>query len=134
MAYFDSAKNRALWEKELAGLRAEKEARANGATKRAKVQNAPVESVPVERASFENTETSFAMPEENVVSPSEVMAESSYEPTNIFYGAEPIRERITFRELLAEEAASIKQIKASTDRTVQRSFTNDIALSAGTEI
>jgi hypothetical protein len=28
MAYFDSAKNRALWQKELAGLRAEKERRA----------------------------------------------------------------------------------------------------------
>lgn len=30
MAYFDSPKNRAIWERELVGLRAEKERRANG--------------------------------------------------------------------------------------------------------
>ncbi len=47
MAYFDSPKNRAMWEKELSGLRQEKQFRAeNGYTKQNQVQKQKESSSP----------------------------------------------------------------------------------------
>lgn len=41
MAYFDSPKNRAMWEREMVGLRAERERRANGDYSFQKANNEP---------------------------------------------------------------------------------------------
>lgn len=110
MAFFDSPKNRALWDKELAELRKEKEARANknkhGAHERE-------EGINNEMASHMSREAGMA---NNM----EEMSRNSFAATT------PFRERTSYKQLLAEEAASVRAARSDKSRTVQKSKSQEM--------
>ena len=90
MAYFDSPKNRALWEKELAGLRKEKERRAKGGSLEEDIKGENNIDMPVtERSQQRNMEN------------------SSY------------REKTSYQELLKEEMEMINSKKKTKDMTLK---------------
>ena len=89
MSYFDSPKNRALWEKELATLRKIKEARANGSEY--DKNDAGKTDVSIER----NRGIENARSNENVRS---AVVDSN-------------RIRTSYKQLLLEEAASVRKKK-----------------------
>lgn len=139
MAYFDSAKNRALWEKELSELRAEKAARANGASR----QRAAANQVPRENDMLREHQVARAYNEPEVVSLDLDMEETAFaaeshvnpthdNPVRSHSKPEPIREKTSYWELVAEEAASVKQQRAK-NRTLQKENTMDYELQSGSE-
>lgn len=102
MAFFDSPKNRALWDKELAELRKEKEARARGSKHSAQEREADNNAV-----NSMNREAAMNM-EETVVK------------------ATPYRERTSYKQLLAEEAASVRAARGERTRTVQKTKAHEM--------
>lgn len=103
MAYFDSPKNRALWDKELAELRKQKEARAKGTEKKENTAEQKSHQMDAEVSHIHQME------------------------------AGPIRERTSYKELLAEEAASIRDMKKEREMTkaVQKDTSLDHQVNMG---
>lgn len=103
MAYFDSPKNRALWDKELAELRKQKEARAKGG---------------------ERNENTAEQKNHQMEAEVDILHQMA---------AGPIRERTSYKELLAEEAASIRDMKKERDMTkaVQKETSLDPQINMG---
>ena len=116
MAFFDSPKNRALWDKELAELRKEKEARAKGTSKHSAANKDNREeriSREMAKSSKGNNDIAFEFREE----------------MPMYDG--PVRERTSYKQLLAEEAASVRAAREGKTRVVQKEHTNDMSMDQG---
>lgn len=105
MAYFDSPKNRALWDKELNELRKEKEARAKGHG-RHNFQGSKPQEMQRMQPSFESSDVN----------------EKAFAQEAVYSG--PMRERTSYRQLLAEEAASVRAAREMSSRSVLKERTN----------